>query len=199
MVTHATAIITENLLEGNAILQIDFENAFNQVDRIKVIKLAQMHFPYLSNIVSYLYSAQGYLAGGPDADPLSSCTGVQQGCPLGPFLFALVLREVTDRIHTEMPHLDLNHWYLDDGHLAGKSEDLLRCLEILRVEGLTRGLTLNLKSALYTVLEIYYYAFHRIFSAWTILDDHQKLVKFEDKITNNMLPLFYCSLSRHQY
>ena len=53
---------------------------------------------------------------------LHSCCGVQQGDPLGPLGFALTLHPI---IEAEVPNLDLNAWYLDDGTLIGSPEDLL--------------------------------------------------------------------------
>ena len=43
-----------------------------------------------------------------------------------------------------MEGLKLNYWYLDDGHLAGKTSDLVRCLDIIDVYGKELGLKLNL-------------------------------------------------------
>ena len=75
---------------------------------------------------------------------LFSSTGVQQGCPLAPLLFSLVLRELTTKISNTIPDLNLNMWYLDDGHLVGNSSSLLKCLELIKELGPPLGLHLNL-------------------------------------------------------
>jgi hypothetical protein len=76
---------------------------------------------------------------------MDSRTGVQQGDPLGPLFFALVLQPVLSRIKREYPALLLNAWYLDDGALIGKLEDLAGVLTILHEAGPTTGLRLNMQ------------------------------------------------------
>ncbi len=69
--------------------------------------------------------------------------GVQQGCPLAPFLFSLVLRDLILKIEAEVPEVKLNLWYLDDGHLAGTTGDLAKCLELIKKYGPPLGLHIN--------------------------------------------------------
>ncbi|KAL5484071.1 hypothetical protein EMCRGX_G020510 [Ephydatia muelleri] len=59
---------------------------------------------------------------------ISSQSGVQQGDPLGPVLFALVLRKLVSSIKADDGCFDLslNLWYVDDGVLAGLSPNV-RC------------------------------------------------------------------------
>ena len=71
--------------------------------------------------------------------------GVQQGDPLGPLLFSLVLHPLALRIEREFPNLDLSVWYLDDGTIIGNVEDVFRVFELIRVEGPSLGLNLNVK------------------------------------------------------
>ena len=60
---------------------------------------------------------------------LSSC-GVQQGDPLGPLGFALILQPIIEKIKEEVPNLLINAWYLDDGTLCGSASDLCAALAI---------------------------------------------------------------------
>ena len=68
---------------------------------------------------------------------LTSQSGVQQGDPLGPFLFALVLHKVAGAIKedTECSQLLYQAWYLDDGILAGKKSSTRRSLSLIQELG----------------------------------------------------------------
>ena len=144
-IIHSVAEMMENLADDEAILQVDFTNAFNLVSRTVFMRLVQEHFPQIWNLVNYLYSCQGYLRIGQSEEMILSCSGVQQGCPFATLLFALVLRELTMRLSVETPALKLNKWFADDGHLVGKVADLTKCLEIIVSAEDELGLKLNLK------------------------------------------------------
>ena len=66
---------------------------------------------------------------------LKSCEGVQQGDPLGPFLFALGIQDIVKNMNSA-----LNVFYLDDGTLGGEVEtvleDLLKFKEVVKSHGL---------------------------------------------------------------
>jgi hypothetical protein len=140
-IIHSVASAMENLADDENILQIDFSNAFNLVSRDEFINLINVHFPALSNLVNFLYTTQALLTVGYN-DHILSCSGVQQGCPLAPLLFALVLRKLTMLV--DIPNITLHQWYLDDGHFVGKSHDLLTILSNIRTIGSELGLILNL-------------------------------------------------------
>ena len=114
-------------------LSIDFENAFNTVSRTKLFQEVRSRFPQLSAIAEACY--------GQDPPPLffdgkvfKSCTGVQQGDPLGPLFFASTLQPLIDRIKYEVPELEMNSWYLDDGFLAGDVQSIHKALRIIEEE-----------------------------------------------------------------
>ncbi|GKA93475.1 putative reverse transcriptase domain-containing protein [Tanacetum coccineum] len=69
---------------------------------------------------------------------------VQQGDPLGPFLFALILHPLLHKIKDNCKLL-LHAWYLDDGIVIGDSEEVARVLDIIKVSGSGLGLELNIK------------------------------------------------------
>ena len=73
---------------------------------------------------------------------ISSCSSVQQGDPLGPLYFSLILQPIFEMIQAEVPTLLLNKWYLEDGTLCGSALDLERALSIIEEEGPARGLRL---------------------------------------------------------
>ena len=70
--------------------------------------------------------------------------GVQQGDPLGPFLFALAIAPLVSRLGT-IENLPLNRWYLDDGALGGPESALREAFDIISAEGPALGLFVNAK------------------------------------------------------
>ena len=75
------------------------------------------------------------------SDVIVSSNGVQQGDPLGPFLFSLVLAPIVDEIQALSPNLNL--WYLDDGVIVGHPELLQKAWDIIRLKGPALGLHPN--------------------------------------------------------
>lgn len=65
--------------------------------------------------------------------------------PFSPSLFSLVLRELTSKFESDGL---VSLWYLDDGHLAGPSEQVLEALNVILREGTSFGLHLNLNKCL---------------------------------------------------
>lgn len=48
-------------------------------------------------------------------------------------------------IEEEVPDLDVNAWYLDDGDLAGTKEQLQQAVDLLLREGPPRGFVLSVR------------------------------------------------------
>ena len=80
---------------------------------------------------------------------LASATGVQQGDPLGPLLFALCIHPLVlqlDRLLREGPHADptaLSLFYLDDGIICGSAEAVSKGLQLIVDECSRLGLKLD--------------------------------------------------------
>ena len=72
-----------------AVIKINMQNAFNFVSRDAVLQQCFMHFPEIYPWTSWCYSQYPKLWH--PLGSISSASGVQQGDPLGPLLFALVL------------------------------------------------------------------------------------------------------------
>ncbi|XP_076909315.1 uncharacterized protein LOC143566517 [Bidens hawaiensis] len=71
-------------------------------------------------------------------------TGVQQGDPLGPLLFALALHPLIHQVRDGCK-LPFHAWYLDDGTIIGDAIEVAKALDIIRSKGPSLGLELNIK------------------------------------------------------
>ena len=111
------------------VLKVDLKNAFNCISRARLLELVLVHAPDMYHWVDWCYRTSSVLTFSDFR--VGSREGVQQGDPLGPFLFSLVIHALILRISAELPGLDVNKWYLDDGVIAGKSADVRRALDII--------------------------------------------------------------------
>ena len=122
-------------------LQIDFINAFNLVSREAAFKEVLESFPEILAWVSTCYGRDSHLLFG--SETLLSQCGFHQGDPLAALLFSLVLQSLVNLIKERVPSLMLNAWYLDDGTLIGTVEELQAVVDMVKVEGPSKGLILS--------------------------------------------------------
>ena len=127
-----------------SLLQSDFINTFNQVNRDSAFQEVESVFPECLSWVLSSYSSNSLLQFG-DAT-LTSEAGFHQGDPLASLLFSLVLHPVVKMIQAEVPTLKMNAWFLDDGAQVGTREELQRVVSLLEREGPPRGLHLSTTS-----------------------------------------------------
>ena len=125
------------------ILKIDYRNAFNLVDRQVFLDSIHDNFPELYNYVVSMYGVQAILTFGSKC--IRSEEGTQQGDPMGPVLFSLALKIVTDKLKKKLPKLTMNRWYLDDGYIGSKVKEVISAFKIVRDVGESVGLHLRIE------------------------------------------------------
>ena len=121
-------------------LKIDFSNAFNECFRSSFLHRLHREFPALFGWAQWCYHCEGFLNFGDILIPSSG--GVQQGDPLGPLLFSLVIMELMDSIGP-LPDINMKLWYLDDGSFVGPRTAVATLLNVLEIKGPLFGLHLN--------------------------------------------------------
>lgn len=94
------AVVARRVANAHArgwwVVALDVRNAFNCVDRTAVMHAVNDACPPVSAFVRWsLQTAKVRLA--PDVEAIACESGVVQGCPLSPTLFALALRRARDR------------------------------------------------------------------------------------------------------
>ncbi|XP_022020172.1 uncharacterized protein LOC110920260 [Helianthus annuus] len=125
-----------------AMLTVNFSNAFNLVDRSVLLREVHCHCPSIFPWVQFLYAQPARLYMGNDR--IGVFTGVQQGDPLGPLLFALALHPLVLRVQ-ENCKLPFHALYLDDGTVIGDAVQVAKALDIIGSEGPAMGLRLNIR------------------------------------------------------
>ena len=123
------------------ILQVDLINAFNCCDRDSAFEVVENVFPDCLKWVLTCYGVEAELLFG--SSIIYSKTGFHQGDPLASLLFSLTLQPIVEMIEQQVPNLVANEWYLDDGCVAGKEQQLQRVVDIILEHGPARGLFLS--------------------------------------------------------
>ena len=114
-------IETHQLEEDMCLLKLDFSNAFNECYRSIFLQQVESHFSELFGWVQWSYGSANQLFFGPHS--ILSSSGVQQGDPLGPLLFSLVLCSLLDNHPPSMSSI-FQSWYLDDGSIVGPRSEV---------------------------------------------------------------------------
>ena len=140
-IIHSMRHVVEGGEDDTMILQLDLINAFNCCDRDSAFRVVADVFPDILKWVLTCYGSDAELIFGKTI--ILSTTGFHQGDPLASLLFSLTLQPIVDRIQQQVPTLLANEWYLDDGGVAGKLEELQRVVDIILEHGPSRGLILS--------------------------------------------------------
>ena len=85
------ALALQCMQDGEVILIMDFENAFNSCNRNLLIKLAAAHTPEIAPLVYWLHAEETELFVSNGETTISS-EGVHQGCGFSNILFTLLMR-----------------------------------------------------------------------------------------------------------
>ena len=101
------------------------KNAFNECNRSTFLHQLHKELPDLFPWVFWSYHCAGELCFGKRC--LLSKAGVQQGDPLGPLLFSLIVLDLLDEIVNEVATLQWQIWYLDDRSFIGKRASIVYC------------------------------------------------------------------------
>ena len=128
-----------------AVLKVDLKNAFNMVSRQALLVEVKNHFPELLPWACWCYELHPILWH--TMGHLQSESGVQQGDPLGPLFFDLVLNLLISEIFEDevySSNLQFHALYHDDGVLAGPISAVHRALALIKVIGPPLGLFVNM-------------------------------------------------------
>nr|GEV25202.1 hypothetical protein [Tanacetum cinerariifolium] len=109
-------------------------------DREVMLQEVRTRCPAISRWVKFCYTNPARLYY--EEHTLRSCQGVQQGGPLGPLLFALILHPLVCKIKKTF-NLSLQAWYLDDGTIIGDTLVVGEVLKVIMDDGPRRGLHFN--------------------------------------------------------
>ena len=142
-VIHATSTtFSSNLpIEERYILQLDLENAYNNVDRSHFLAETRKRFPTLSSWAEVSYGTPSHLFF--RGHRLTSSVGTKQGDPAAGILFGAGLQPIIEKINLNVPDLVANQWIMDDVTLIGRLVDLKKVVDIISTDGPNMGFFLN--------------------------------------------------------
>jgi hypothetical protein len=145
-IIHCTKLFHESIIKdpssNNAILTIDYRNAFNCVRRGAITAALPEELSNLRSFLHWSYGAPTPLLSGNGEVICQSSTGVRQGDPLGPALFSIALQPILLKLAEAFPNIKILG-YMDDTTLLGPQDDLLEALTFIAEESTAIGLQVN--------------------------------------------------------
>ena len=133
---HAARTAVMSAEQGEVMLKIDFENAFNSLRRDHVYETVAKYIPSVSQFVLACYENDSLLSFGDYTLPSSE--GLQQGDPIAPMLFCLALHDVIAPLSARIKIA-----YLDDVTLIGEAGIVADDFAKLKSVAAKLGLTCN--------------------------------------------------------
>ena len=131
---HSTRIITKS--PSYILAKLDIQNAFNSIRRDILQRKCMMNCPDIFRLASLAYGSPTPLMA--NENSIWSDSGVQQGDPLGPLLFSLVIHDIDSSMKS-----NFNVWYLDDATIAGDPRSVCHDIKICSCMLADIGLFLN--------------------------------------------------------
>jgi hypothetical protein len=123
---------------GCITVQVDWRNAFNTVRRDRMLAAVTQRCSTLLPMVAWAYGQHSRLLVQHSQEVVSSQSGVRQGDPLGPLLFALTLQGPLEQV-AEMG-LARPVAFADDTFLQGAREPTMRAFQVLAALAAPLGL-----------------------------------------------------------
>ena len=134
------------------LVSLDLQNAFNSVSWQAIFNAVAERAPSLMPFLKWVYGGASHIfvRGAPDdAEPMLCTSGVQQGDPLGPLLFALALQGPLEAVAQDHPAVRLVA-YFDDINIVGPPQSACEAFEALSAQVRAIGLTpVPTKSSVY--------------------------------------------------
>ena len=106
---HTVRRLLDQEPEDFYLLQVDFVNAFNLADRSAAFEEAKKMFPELTYWIASCYGIEAVLINREHV--IHSIGGFHQGDPWPPFLLAVVLQLLGEKIEEKLPDLKLNNCF----------------------------------------------------------------------------------------
>ena len=127
-----------------AVVSLDWRNAFNCLLRREMVSAVRARVPTLLPFVRTAYGrpSRVFVQGAPvGTDPIMCASGVRQGDPLGPLLFAITLQGPLEEVSAAHPDANLLA-YMDDTYAHGRPSALPGAITALQAAGAKVGLEL---------------------------------------------------------
>ncbi|XP_065313089.1 uncharacterized protein LOC135922608 [Gordionus sp. m RMFG-2023] len=138
---HCSRLVLSNLKPEDYIVKLDISNAFNSINRNKMIDTFLETFPDYHNYIHLSYGIPSLLKFNDYI--INSAEGLQQGDPLGPLLYFYILKHLISDIAFSCK-LNLHVWYLDDCTISGTISSIQNCLDIINKHFDELNLSLNM-------------------------------------------------------
>lgn len=143
---HAIRLYAEDAKNSkNVIVKLDVANAFNTIRRDHMLSVVLEEIPQIYPMLHQAYSNSSPLLFGDRV--VKSSTGLQQGDPFGPPVFALGINKIVKNIKAPV-----NIWYLDDATICGPPDIVAQCISEIVPRLSEIGLVVNPRKSELTFL-----------------------------------------------